>query len=208
MLRAYSIQLLVFFLISCLYSCKKDEQKPSVKIKQRVFTNGKEIKDEAVKSHFIQQSKYSFVIPTTALNPDDVIRFVKPDTALFGTNTTRYYVSKNKDQYLFYSPFLVQVTDKNDMLRLMLKHTSTLLLVPGYLPYDYVTQEVIVGYQDGDNIRLAVLHYRFKQALPTSNRYSNADGRSFNEFNEAAIASVRAGDTLAVQESSMVIPIK
>ncbi|GGF13867.1 hypothetical protein [Hymenobacter cavernae] len=205
MMRAYSTSLLLLTLIG-LSACKKDEQNPTSKIRQRVFTNGKEIKDEAVKNRFIQQSSVSFVLPTTTLSADDVIRFVKPDTVLIGTNIIRYSVSRNKDQYLFYSPFMMPVADRNDFFRLMLKYTSPLLPVPDYLSYSYVAQHVVVGYNAGNNIRLAVLHYRFKQALPGNNRYSDKSGRVFNEFKEATIASVKAGDTLAVQESSREIP--
>jgi len=86
----------------------------------------------------------------------------------------------------------------------MLKYTSPLVPYLVNTSFSYLTKEVRVGYEDHGTMRLSVLHYRFKQTYGGTANF-NSSGYLFNELNEAAIANVRAGDTLAIQGSSVTL---
>lgn len=193
--------------LSGLWACKEDKVIPTADVKQRVFTNGAEITDTKTSSRFIQQSATPFTVPAGSPGPTDIVRFVAPDTVTFGTNSMRFSVTKNGTQHLFYSPALVRVATPNDPLRTMLKYTAPLVAVPTSSGFSYVTKEVRVGYSDQNSLRLSLLHYRLRHATPGGGA-SDASGILFNEFNNAVVASLRVGDTLAVQESSLTLPVQ
>ncbi|WP_084444452.1 hypothetical protein [Hymenobacter roseosalivarius] len=181
-------------------------------MQQRVFTNGVEIKDQLVKDRFIKNSGVPFTVPT-AIDPEAIIRFLAPDTAVFGTSNMRFYVTKKGNQHLFYSIGSVQVASNringtlNNDIRGLLKYTAPLVPLPSTTGFAYVTKEVRVGYRDQSNMRVALLHYRLKRDF-SGLANSEASGLLFNEFNEAAITTIGAGDTLAVQESSFMMPVQ
>jgi len=207
MIRFQTLSFLSIVFIG-LAACKKEEQSPTPKLRQRVFTNGKEIEDEAVKNRFIQKSGTPF--NELAASSDDIIKFIKPDTVSFNlSGTSPFSVVRNNSQYLFYSPLTLRVTAEYSAspLWLMLKHVSPLFPILGSGgTFEYITREVRVGYADRGAVRLSVLHYRFKRTDRGTAHYENS-GYLFNEFNEAAIPHILAGDTLAIQESSLMLTI-
>ncbi|MGY2133357.1 hypothetical protein ACW9KT_14100 [Hymenobacter sp. HD11105] len=196
-----------------LSSCKKDDQSPDIKVRQRVFTNGIEIKDQRVKGRFIINSGTPFTVPTV-IDPAAIIRFVAPDTAIFGTGGMSFYVTQNGNQHLFYSVRSVQIPTNRfsgapeTHIRALLKYIAPIVELPvSSSSIMHLTKEVRVGYRGQSNMRVALLHYRLKRnslGFP-SNELS---GLLFNEFNEAAIATIGPGDTLAVQESSFIMPVQ
>lgn len=190
-----------------LWACRRDSPEPDTGVRQRVFTAGREITDEQVKKRFIQQAGTPFTVPVGVPGPDDVVRFIHPDTVMFGTSTIPFVVATAGQQYLCYSPLQVRVATANDIFRSLLKYTSPLVAVPTATGFAYLTKEVRVGYADGNGMRIARLNYRLKQTLGSAG-YQEYSGLLFNEFNEASIARIRSGDTLAVQETSMVLPIR
>jgi hypothetical protein len=193
-------------LLSC-WSCRKDEAKPNNEIRQWVFTAGREITDKQVKQRFIERAGTPFTVPPSTQVSPEPVRFIKPDTVVFGASTTPFAVVKSGRQYLCYSPLVVRISDPNDIIHSLLKHTSPLVPVPTSTGFAYLTKEVRVGYVEGDNLRVSRLHYRLKRT-GSSGSFSERSGLLFNEFNQASIARIGAGDTLAVQESSMLVPIQ
>lgn len=106
-------------------------------------------------------------------------------------------------QYLFYSPLVVRLSSQNQLIQDMLKYTAPKVAVPAYLSFDYVTQEVRVGYGDAKQIQLPYLQYYWVKA-----NGGWATGTLFNEVNEGVSAKIFGTDTLAVQTGSASIPVQ
>ncbi|WP_022823929.1 hypothetical protein [Hymenobacter norwichensis] len=193
-------------LLSC-WSCRKDEAKPNGEVRQWVFTAGREITDKQIKKCFIERAGTAFTVPPNTQVSLEPARFIKPDTVLFGASTIPFAVVKSGQQYLCYSPLVVRISTPNDIIHSLLKHASPLVPVPTSTGFSYLTKEVRVGYVEGDNLRVSRLHYRLKRT-GSSGSFSEQSGSLFNEFNQASVARIGTGDTLAVQESSMLVPIQ
>ena len=162
-----------------------------------------EITDATVKANFLKRSAAMFPA-VAAVGPTDKITFLSSDTVRFGTSSLRYSVVKNSGQYLFYSPLIIQLFNKDQLIRDMLKHTAPKVAVPDYLSYDYATQEVRVGYGDNRQMKLPYLQYYWIK----SNSRGWATGFLFNELNESVGSKVSGTDTLAVQTGSAVVPVQ
>ncbi|TGE14143.1 hypothetical protein [Hymenobacter elongatus] len=205
MLRASQYVSVLLFLFSGLTACKKEAEAPTAPV--RLFSNGREIKDETVKWRFAKQSGTFFTDPPTLSDPNFYVQYLKPDTAVFGKSSLTFIDRHSGEQHLFYSPYLVQVRNPDDLLRLCLKYKGPLLYTLPTNGYAYLTQEVRVGYMPNgaSSIRLSVLRYRCRQ---TTSGYIDIKGLLFNEFDETVISRVPAGDTVAIQESSVTIPVQ
>jgi hypothetical protein len=201
---------LAVVLISLLLGCKNqvpEAESPAI----RVFTNGQELTDATVRQEFLARHAVAFQ-PVVA-GPNDKITFSAPDTARFSYSTIRYSVVKNGRQYLFYSPWMVQLADDNMLVYNMLKHVgpkASTVCANGNLTGCYVTQEVRVGTGDGKQMTLPCLQYYWSMTQQYMGRQSTRSQREtlFNEFNEAAIAKVPKSDTLAVRTSSLTLPVQ
>lgn len=186
---------LLLLLPALLLACKKDPAEPAAP-EIRLFTNKLEITDAAVKAKFLARPRAAAafqVLPTTGTSK---ITFVAPDTATFGTSSIRFSVVKKDEQYLFYSPPLVQLSEKDLLIYDMLKYTASKIPVPcgnGSLSGCYVTKEVRVGYGDAKQLQLSYLQYYW--ARP----YGWSSGLLFNELNEGVVTRVSSLDTLAVR---------
>jgi hypothetical protein len=203
--RSSSVFLAVL-LAGSLSACRKQEPPPEPSVRLRVFTNGQELQNEAVKQHFIQQSTVSFVVPETA-GPEDIIYQVTPDTVRFGSSPTRYSVVRNGEQHLFYSPVVRVGAPSASSIRSILSYTAPITSRPQTSGPAYYGQEIRVGYGDAHRMRLSVLHYRRKSGGPGLVPMESA-GVFFNELNEAGIPQTVPGDTLAIQESSITVAVQ
>lgn len=200
------ISLVWFSLTSALPACTTEKPQPEEEHVHRVFIRGQEITDAAVKKRFIQHLANPFTI-SPADGPGNSLHFTAPDTAFFRPYPQRFTVSKTGTQYLFYSPFTPPVTNPYTLGRILSKYTAPLVPVP-FTVGEYTTQEVRVGYERDGAVQLAVLLFRLRQPQGGSRGYTEQAGILFNEFNEAALTSLRAGDTLAVQLSHTTITIQ
>jgi hypothetical protein len=142
------ISRLVLVPLSLLLACKKDA--PAADSSGiRLFTNGAELTDAAVKRQFVARHAVAFQ-PMLA-EPNDKITFISADTARFSYSSTKYAVVKNGSRYLFYSPYLLQLAGDNTLVYDMLAYAGAKALTPcanGSLTGCYVAQEVRVGTAD------------------------------------------------------------
>ena len=177
-----------------LLACKKDDNNPDT-TGIRLFTNKTEITDVAVKTRFLTHASAAFQpLPAVGLGS---IHFVATDTATFGTSTMRFAVVKNAEQYLFYSPQVVQLTTDNMLLYDMLKYVAPKVPVASTsgLSGAYLTKEVRVGNGNAQQIQLSCLQYCW------SRPFGRTIGLLYNELNESVGAKVSSADTLAVRVS-------
>jgi hypothetical protein len=203
------ISRLVLASLSLLLACKKDAPEtdsPDI----RVFTNGAELTDAAVKRQFL--ARHAVAFRPIAAGPNDKITFIAADTARFSYSNTRYAVSKNGNHYLFYSPYLLQLASDNMLLYDMLKYTrpkAFTVCANGNVTGCYVAQEVRVGTADAKQLTLPCLQYYWSVTQLYMGRSFTRQQQEtlFNEFNEAAIAKVPQSDTLAVRTGSINLPI-
>ncbi|TGE14136.1 hypothetical protein [Hymenobacter elongatus] len=194
------------FLLSTLGACEKNESKPAPDVRLRVFTQAGEITNEKVKQRFIEQSPYPFTV-SSEIGPNDFLRFVAPDSVIFGLNGVRLAVVQTGTQHLLYGPLAPQDPNLSTEVRALLKYTSPVVPLPPATGYGFLTKNVWVGYGDRSTMRMPLLHYRIRQSFGGGS-YNDLAGATFNEFNEAAIRTIRPGDTLAVQESSITVPVR
>ena len=164
----------------------------------RLFVNKNEIYDSNVIRAFVGNSEY-FKLPTATeiQSSNESICFLSKDSVLFGTLTTGFTVKKIANQFLFYSPLMVQV-NRGDIVRPLLKYTDELLPVPPMVGFDYLTSEVRVGYGSYKNLEISILSYMLLKNRDSFQQF--VGGILFNEFNEVAINTLQLRDTLAIQE--------
>ena len=164
----------------------------------RLFVNKNEIYDLNVIKAFVGNSEY-FELPTTTeiQSSNESICFLSRDSVLFGTLTTGFTVKKNANQFLFYSPLMVQV-NSGDIIRSLLKYTDELVPVPTMVGFNYLTSEVRVGYGSYRNLDISFLSYMLLRNGDSFRQF--ASGKLFNEFNEEAKSTLQLGDTLTIQE--------
>jgi hypothetical protein len=181
--------------LALLLACKKDDANPDT-TGIRLFTNKTEITDVAVKTKFLRRASADFrqILPSSIA---DQVRFIAPDTATFWPFALRYRATKSNDQYLFTSPGGLQLSSGTMLLHDMLRYTAPIYPFPTATGYGYVTSEVRVGYDRGNQMQLSRLQYYW---LAGQSRYY---GVLFNELNEDVAAKVGAKDTLAVRQSSV-----
>ena len=195
---------------SLLLSCKKETpEADSSGI--RLFTNRVEITDAAVKQAFAVRHAVAF--RPVAAGPNDKITFVAADTVRFSYSTIRYAVVKNGSRYLFYSPYLLQLSSDNTLVYDLVKYAgakAATVCTNGNITGCYVAQEVRVGTADAGRITLPCLQYYWSVTQLYAGRpYTRWQQETlFNEFNEAVIAKVPPSDTLAVRTSSLSLPIQ
>lgn len=195
--------------VGVLVACKKET--PEVDSSGiRLFTNRMEITDAAVKKEFAARHAVAFR-PIVA-GSNDKITFISADTARFSYSTTRYAVVKTGSRYLFYSPYLLQLSSDNMLLHDMLKYVGNkafTVCANGNVTGCYVAQEVRVGVADAKQVTLPCLQYYWSVTQLSAGRsYTRSQQETlFNEFNEAAIATVPQSDTLAVRASSLSLPV-
>lgn len=195
----------LLLMAALLLACKKDAATPTA-AEVRLFTNKSEITDEAVKAKFLSQVRVAAAFQTPPTVSTGKITFVAPDTVTFGTSTIRFAVIKKAEQYLFYSPPVVQLFTAYDVLvNDMLKYGAPRIPVAcgGNLSDCYVTQEVRVGYGYATQLRLSYLQYYWARPY-----YGWSRGLLFNELNEGIINKVAASDTLAVRVSLVSFPVQ
>lgn len=194
--------IIVFALIS---SCKKEKKvnfpqelyatKISVKTQFRLYTNTGEITNSDVKNRFKTNPDF-YSLENQQITPNEKMTFLSQDTAIFGTSTIKFSISKSENQFLFYSPNIVQGSS-NNLINDILKYTATRIQVPPFNNFDYLTKEVRVANGNYKNLNFSVLSYFLRSNHGSSSRQS---GYLFNEFNENALSKLRVNDTLAIQE--------
>lgn len=188
-----------------LSSCEKEDENPATA--QHLYTNSGEVKNPSIRNAFIQKAAQLFASPTLPVSPDAKIKFVATDTVVFMPSTMRFSVVQTNDQYLFYSPMIVY-TSPDDIFYDLLKYTAPKVFVAGGPSFSsQLTKEVRVAYGDKKQMRLSHLTYRLVQ-WRNGNKMREAAGILFNEFNPSILAKLNNGDTLAVQESSLMVPIQ
>jgi hypothetical protein len=189
--------------LALLLACKKDDTNPDTS-NIRLFTNKIELTDVAVKTRFLAHASAAFQpLPTVGSGS---IHFVATDTATFGASTMRFAVVKNAEQYLFYSPQVVQLTTDNMLLHDMLKYVAPKVPVASTsgsgLSGTYLTKEVRVGHGNAQQIQLSCLQYCWSRPL------GRAFGSLYNELNESVVTKVGPADTLAVRVSRVSFLVK
>lgn len=177
----------------------------------RLFTNGTEISDEAVKTNFLTRTAPTFsqLEPTISV-VGRRITFVANETVTFGADAERFSVVRDGNRYLFYSyPIyhpaaeLIRGGYDAELQRVIVKYTSPKIeasISSGVT--EYVDKEVRVGYGDAKQIRLSWIQYRWTRS---GNLHL---GILFNELNEGIASRVRAGDTLAIRMGSVTVPVQ
>ncbi|MFD1875642.1 hypothetical protein [Hymenobacter bucti] len=200
-----SYLLFILFAGGVLISCGKKDPEPETP-GFRLFTKQLEITDAAVKANFLKRSTAMFQT-VSAIGPTDKIVFIKPDTAKFTSYYSFHYsVMKKGNQYLFYSPPVVQVAYNTELIRDMQKYTAPKVPVPGYLDIAYVTQEVRVGYGDTKQLEMPYIQYYWKRAaVAIRGPYK---GVIFNELNDGVASNMIGLDTLAVKTGSISVPVQ
>jgi hypothetical protein len=192
---------------SVFISCDKKNPAPETP-GFRLFTNQVEITDATVKANFLKRSvnKFPAVSLIDPFYSADKIIFLTPDTIKFGTYPVKYSVVKKGKQYLFYSPQIVQYQKKNELLWSMMKYTAPKLAVSSFLGFDYITQDVRVGYGDTKRMEMPYLQYYWIM----NNRLATgwATGYFFNELDESAGSKVMGADTLAIKMGSVFLPVQ
>ena len=163
----------------------------------RLFTNGKEIYNSDVINNFVKNYKY-FKLPTAAdiKSSNSSICFLSMDSAIFESGDSGFTIKKTNIQFLFYSPLSVLVSE-GDFLESLMKYTGELHPIPSNTGYDYITNEVRVGYGTYKNLEICFLSYLL---LKKDNGLLLSNGMLFNEFNEEAEKTIESQYTLAIQE--------
>ena len=171
----------------------------------RLFVGKAQITDNKVIDKFIGSEAEYFERPTDmdVKQSDESIIFHSKDSVTFGTESYKFYVEKNVEQFLFYSSFLSPSDEQRQML---LKYKDDLVSVPSYSGFTFRTKEVRVGYGSYTNLELCFMAYKLsKNTLSpwednTIILHYEEAGTSLNEFNEKAINTLQPLDTLAVRE--------
>jgi hypothetical protein len=169
----------------------------------KMWVNKKEINDRETRLKFIENANSYFIENANSLTPPNreeesgaKIIFLSKDSVVFGRNTFGFTVQKQSNQFLFYSPLPVPVKIES-IIHSLLKYNDELKLPPS--PNRYLASEVRVAYGSYTNLELCFLVYKISQNTESGSR-SGSSARLMNEFNEDAINSLRALDTLAIQE--------
>ncbi|MDR3339892.1 MAG: hypothetical protein LBT25_07375 [Candidatus Symbiothrix sp.] len=163
----------------------------------KMWVDKKEINDNEKKLKFIENAN-CFNLSNRVEEAGASIIFLSKDSVVFGSNTFGFTVQKQDNQFLFYSPLDVIVTN-GDIVHPLLKYTDE--LKPIY-EERYITREIRVAYGSYANLELCFLAYK----LAKNTEYDGinmgllASGTLMNEFNNDAINSLQATDTLAIQE--------
>ncbi|RZJ57330.1 MAG: hypothetical protein EOO55_03640 [Hymenobacter sp.] len=113
---------------------------------------------------------------------------------------------KKGNQYLFYSPPVVQVQRNTQLIRDMQKYTAPKVQVPDYVDIAYVTQEVRVGYGDAKQVEMPYLQFYWKRAAVAIK--SPYNGFVFNELSDNVASNIIGLNTLAVKTGSLSVPVQ
>ncbi|GAB2958594.1 hypothetical protein GCM10027048_27040 [Hymenobacter coalescens] len=200
-MRYASICCSLLLLSGFLSRCGKEDPKPASTL--RLFVNGAEIQDEQVKAQFVAH-RPSYAPPQPG--PNDYIRQVAPDTVVFAPGTMRFSVQRTGTLWLFYSVMRTQVPDDN-VLAGLLRYSAPVVPVPASTGFLSMSQEVRVGRGEASQLKLAQLRYWLRRAT-YGGGHREMSGVLANEFNPAVISLLRAGDTLAVQESTITTTVR
>jgi len=166
----------------------------------RLFVNKKEIYNSNIIKSFIGNSEY-FKLPTNTdlRSSNESIYFLSEDSVLFGTSPIGFIVKKNANQFLFYSPKILQVNNEYNIVYPLLKYTDELIPVSSGINFGgYLTGEVRVGYGSYKNLEICFLSYMLLKNEGSYKRLTS--GQLLNEFNEEAINTLGLRDTLAIRE--------
>ncbi|RZL12298.1 MAG: hypothetical protein EOO62_11345 [Hymenobacter sp.] len=206
-IRQASSLALVLCAGSIFLSCDKKDTPPETP-GFHLFTNQIEITDATVKANFLKRSANKFPV-ISLVDPfysADKVLFLTPDTVKFGTYPVKYSVVKKGNQHLFYSPRIVQYQRKNALIWDMLKYTAPRIPVSSFSGFDYITQDVRVGYGDAKQMEMPYLQYYW--LMNNKLAVGWATGYFFNELSESVGSKVMGADTLAVKMSSVSIPVQ
>ncbi|PKK38229.1 hypothetical protein BWI96_00060 [Siphonobacter sp. SORGH_AS_0500] len=205
------------------WSCSKDREEMisfphymvtdyfKVKTPIRLFTDGKEITDQAIINTFIEDSTYTgfgkytkhssyFENDKIKITKDTLITFTHQDSVVIGTFDARTNpkrsVIKKGNEFVIISPSHT-IQSQTSPINEILKHKFIIDNVT-YMPIHgslYLIREVYSAYGDYNQMEMPRINYLYKR----KGGWGNALSR-LNEFDEAYIAKVAKGDTLAVQE--------
>jgi len=192
-------------IIMLLCSCKKEKEDFPIilyarEISQvsdvRLFVDKSEVTDKTIIDKFISDVDL-FTLPYHIDLSDGIIHFHSKDSATFWTETQRFYVQKEVQQFLFYSDFITGLL----VMRPFFMYTSELIPVAPITGYSHMTKEVRVGYGSYTDMEMCFVAYKLKKPVNIPDDvYILQWGTFVNEFNEEGINTLQPLDTLAIME--------
>ncbi|MDO7886027.1 hypothetical protein [Hymenobacter cheonanensis] len=185
-------------------SCAKKDAPPETP-GFRLFTNQAEIMDATVKANFRKRSADRFP-DVLVFDPSEKVIFINSDTVKIGPVGPRYSVIKKGNQYLFYSPQAELIYKRDELVWNMQKYAAPRVPIIGSPYYLGTTQKVLVGYEEGKQMRFP--YFQYYLIKPNATPFNRTSGFLFNELNENVISEITGVDTLAVQTGSATTPIQ